>query len=130
MHDFRWPALITLGTLMLLFVVAWRVGKARGKYKIAAPSMTGNPNFERTVRVQMNTIENVMLFLPALWLFAAFVSGLWSALLGVIWLIARAWYVVAYQSAAAKRGPPFGISMLVILLLTLGSAWGVIHGFY
>ena len=129
MHDFRWPALITLAVLVLLFVVAWRVGQARVKYKIIAPAMTGHPAFERAARVQMNTIENVLLFLPALWLFAAFVSGVWSALLGVVWLGARTWYIVGYQRAATKRGPPFALSVLVIVILALGSAWGVLHGF-
>ncbi|MDH3287553.1 MAG: hypothetical protein OEP48_07505 [Betaproteobacteria bacterium] len=46
MHDFRWPALITLGVLVLLFSLAWNVGKARAKYKINAPATTGDPAFE------------------------------------------------------------------------------------
>ena len=58
MHDFRWPALITLAVQVLLIVVAWRVVQARVRYKIIAPAMTGHPAFERAVRVQMNTIEN------------------------------------------------------------------------
>ncbi len=77
MHDFHWPALITLGVLLLLFAVAGLVGKARGNYKIDAPATTGHPQFDRTFRVQMNTLENAVLFLPALWLFAAYVSGVW-----------------------------------------------------
>ena len=129
MHDFRWPALITLGVLVLLFVVSWNVGKARAKYNVKAPATTGDPAFERTFRVQMNTIENVVAFLPALWLFAAFVSEVWAAVLGAAWLAARAWYAIAYQNDAAKRGPPFGLSMLVFGVLTLGAAWGVVKGF-
>jgi len=89
MHDFRWPALITLGVVVLLFAVAWNVGRARGKYKVKAPATTGDPAFERAFRVQMNTLESAVAFLPVLWLFAAFVSGLWSAALGAVWLAAR-----------------------------------------
>lgn len=129
MHDFRWPALITLGVLALLFMVAWGVGRARGKYKIDAPATTGHPAFERAFRVQMNTLENVVAFLPALWLFAAFVSEVWAAALGAVWLVARVWYAVAYQQDAAKRSPPFGLSMLVFVILTAGAAWGVMKGF-
>jgi glutathione S-transferase len=129
MHDFRWPALITLGVVVLLFAVAGNVGRARGKYKIAAPATTGDPTFERIFRVQMNTLENVVLFLPVLWLFAAYVSEIWSAALGAVWLAARVWYAVSYQQDAAKRGPGFGLSMLVFGVLTLGAAWGVIKGF-
>jgi glutathione S-transferase len=129
MHDFRWPALITLGVVVLLFVVSWNVGKARGKYKIKAPATTGDPAFERVFRVQMNTLENAVAFLPVLWLFAAFVSGIWSAALGAVWLAARVWYAVAYQKDSAKRGSPFGLSMLAFVALSLGAAWGVIRGF-
>ena len=129
MHDFRWPALITLGVLLLLFAVAGIVGKARGKYKIAAPATTGHPEFERAFRVQMNTVENAVLFLPALWLFAAFVSGLWSAVLGAVWLAARVWYAIAYLQDAGKRGPAFGLSSLVFAILTFGAAWGVVRAF-
>jgi glutathione S-transferase len=68
-------------------------------------------------------------FLPALWLFAAFVSEVWAAALGAVWLVARFWYMVAYQQDAAKRGPPFGLSMLVFVILTVGAAWGVVKGF-
>ena len=129
MHDFHWPALITLGVLLLLFAVAGLVGKARGKYKIDAPATTGHPEFERTFRVQMNTVENTLLFLPALWLFAAYVSGVWSAALGAVWLAARVWYAVAYLQDPPRRGPPFGLSMLAFGILTLGAAWGVIKAF-
>jgi glutathione S-transferase len=129
MHDFRWPALITLGVVGLLFVVAWNVGKARGKYKVVAPATTGDPAFERIFRVQMNTLENAVAFLPVLWLFAAFVSEIGSAALGAVWLAGRVWYAVAYQKDPAKRGLPFGMSMLAFTVLALGAAWGVVMRF-
>ena len=129
MHDFRWPALITLGVLVLLFVAAANVGRARGKYGIDAPAVSGNPNFERVFRVQMNTIESTLMFLPALWLFAAFVSGVWSAAPGTVWLIARVCYAIAYGQEASKRGPAFGLSTAMIVVLTLGAAWGVVKVF-
>ena len=129
MHDFRWPALITLATLVLHFAMAWNVGKARAKHGVKAPAVSGNPEFERVFRVQMNTLESTVAFLPALWLFAAFVSGMWSAALGAVWVVARVWYAAAYQKAAAKRGPAFGISTLVFVVLTLGAAWGVVRSF-
>jgi glutathione S-transferase len=126
MHDFRWPALITLGVLALLFALAGAVGKARGKYGIKAPATTGDPVFERTFRAHQNTIENTVMFLPALWLFATFISGVWAAALGAVWIAARVWYFAAYQEDAAKRGRPFALSMLVFGILTLGAAWGVV----
>ena len=129
MHDFRWPALITLGVVVLLFAVAWNVGRARGKYKVKAPATTGDPAFERAFRVQMNTLESAVAFLPVLWMFAAFVSGLWSAALGAVWLAARVWYAIAYQQDAARRGPAFGLAFLVFAVLGFGAAWGVVKAF-
>ena len=127
MHDFRWPALVTLGVVVLLFMMAVNVGRARAKFRIDAPATTGNPEFERVFRVQMNTLENALMVLPAMWVFSAFVNEIWAASLGLVWLLARVWYALAYQQAAARRGPPFGLSVLVIVVLTLGAAWGVLR---
>ena len=104
MHDFHWPALITLSVLVLLFVAGAKVGAARGKYGIQA-------------------------FLPALWLFAAFVSSPWSAGIGAVWVVARVWYAAAYAREANKRGPAFGLSAAVTVVLMLGAAWGVAKSF-
>ncbi len=126
MHEFRWPALITFCVLVLLFVFAFAVGKARAKYGIRAPATTGNPAFERIFRAHQNTIENTVMFLPALWLFAMYVSGMWAGLLGVVWVAARIWYFIAYAENAAKRGPPFGLSALIFSVLALGAVWGIV----
>jgi glutathione S-transferase len=89
----------------------------------------GHPAFERAYRVQMNTLENAVVFLPVLWLFAAFVNEVWSAVLGAVWLAGRAWFAVAYQKDPATRGPGFTLSMFAFSVLALGSAWGVIKAF-
>jgi glutathione S-transferase len=129
MHDFRLPALITLATGVLHFALAWNVGRARAKYGIRAPAIAGNADFERVFRVHMNTIEGTIMFLPALWVYAAFVSETWSAALGAVWVAARVWYAIAYQQNAAKRGPAFGASTFVFVVLTAGAAWGVVKSF-
>jgi glutathione S-transferase len=125
--NFHLPALITVFTLALLFAVAWNVGRARGKYKIAAPAMNGHPKFDLAFRVQMNTVENAVVFLPALWLFAYYVSTGWAGVLGGIWLIGRVWYAIAYCADARKRGPAFGLSMLAFIALTIGALIGIVR---
>ena len=125
--NFHLPALITVLTLILLFGVAWNVGRARGKYKIDAPATTGHPKFELAYRVQMNTVENAVAFIPALWLYAYYVNATWAGVLGAVWLLGRVWYAVAYSSDAKKRGPGFGLSMLAFVVLTVGALIGIVR---
>jgi len=81
------PALTALFSLILYFVVTINVGRARARYKIPAPQTAGDPNFERVLRVQQNTLEQLILFLPAMVLFCEFVSPLGGAILGGVWVI-------------------------------------------
>jgi len=114
-------SLITVFTLILLFGVALNVAKARVKYKINAPATTGHPKFELAYRVQVNTVESTVAFIPALWLFSYYVSSVWGAVLGVVWLLGRVWYAVAYSEDAKKRGGGFGLSFLAFVMLTVGA---------
>ena len=86
------PAVVTLLTLLLMFATVWMVGRARERYGIKAPSISGDPAFERAWRVQMNTLENAVMFIPALWLAAQYVDPLWAGIAGLVWLAGRVWY--------------------------------------
>ena len=121
-----WVSLVTIAALIMFFVVTINVGRARAKYGIKAPEMSGNPDFERVVRVQQNTLEQLSLFLPALWIFAYFVSPIAAASLGAVWVIGRIIYAWGYYQAAEKRGPGFAISALVTIILLLGSLVGIV----
>lgn len=121
-----WPSLVTVLALIMYFVVTINVGRARFKYKIPAPQMSGEPNFERVLRVQQNTLEQIIIFLPALWLFAQFVNPIWAAGIGTIWIIGRIIYAWGYYQAAEKRGPGFGIASLATIALILGSLIGIV----
>jgi uncharacterized membrane protein YecN with MAPEG domain len=90
------------------------------------PQVSGNPDFERVLRVQQNTLEHIIIFLPALWLFSYFVSPLGAAILGAAWIVGRALYAIGYYQAPEKRFPGFGLSMLATLALLLGGLVGVI----
>ncbi|MEG3903256.1 MAPEG family protein [Microcoleus sp. B4-C5] len=121
-----WPSLITVSALILYFVVTINVGRARLKYKVSPPQMTGNPDFERVVRVQQNTLEQMILFLPSLWLFSQFLSPIWGAGIGAVWIIGRILFAWGYYQAAEKRAAGFGISTLATLALLGGSLTGII----
>lgn len=121
------PALVTLLTVLLLFGTQWVVGHARGKYAIKAPAVTGHPAFERAYRVQMNTLEQTVLFLPTLWLAASYGFTGWAGIAGLVWLVGRVWYAVAYLNDPAKRGPGFGLAMLGWIALLVMAAIGVVR---
>jgi glutathione S-transferase len=122
---FPWVSLVTIAALILFFVVTINVGRARAKYGVKPPEMSGEPAFERVVRVQQNTLEQIVLFLPALWIFATFIQPNAAAIIGTFWVFGRILYAWGYYQAAEKRGPGFGISSLATIVLLLGSLWGI-----
>lgn len=125
--DMLLVALISLLSLVLCFWFSIAVSRARTRYKIAAPAMSGSPDFERVARVHANTLENLVPFLVALWLCALFFSPLAAVVLGLVWLIARIWYALAYYGDAAKRGPGFGLSAIATVLLIIGALIGIVR---
>jgi uncharacterized membrane protein YecN with MAPEG domain len=125
MDSLLYPSFITMASLLVYYVLTLNVGRARAKYQIKPPQTTGNPNFERVLRVQQNTIEQMLLFLPALWIFSIYVSAIWGAALGGIWIIGRIVYAIGYYQAAEKRGLGFGITSLSTLALLVGALVGV-----
>ncbi len=114
-------SLVTIFSLLLLLVVTINVGRARAKYGVKAPAVSGDANFERALRVQQNTLEQIVLFLPALWIFADFVSPIAATVLGIIWIGGRILYAWGYYQAAEKRGAGFAISILATMVLLSGS---------
>lgn len=130
MTSLPYTALITLLAVALLLGVTINVGRARGKYGIKAPAVTGHEMFDRAYRVQMNTLEGMLLMLPALWLCAAFYSDTRAAPLGAVWVLARIWYAVAYMGDPAKRGGGFVIAMLAFAGLWLGALVGVLRALF
>jgi glutathione S-transferase len=123
---YPYPSLVTVVSLILYFIVTLNVGFARAKYGVKPPQMTGDPNFERALRVQENTFEQLILFLPALWLFSYYLNPLWGAGIGAVWIVGRILYAWGYYQAAEKRGPGFGISILCAVALIVGSLVGII----
>jgi glutathione S-transferase len=122
----HWLALVTLALLLEYFVFVILVGIARSKCGIDGPTMVGDPSFERALRVQQNTAEQLILILPSMWLFALYVSPIWASILGTVFLIGRAVYCIGYRAEAKKRGRGFIIGFGVWLVLLFGSIYGVV----
>ena len=114
-------ALTTLASVLFYVTLSVRVGRARAQYKVAAPATSGDPVFERHYRVQMNTLEWLPVYLPALWIFGFYVNDLAAAALGVLWIVGRALYARAYVEEPKKRGLGFAIQAAATLLLCFGA---------
>jgi glutathione S-transferase len=128
---FHFTALVTCLAILFYFMTSVAVARARAKFGIKAPAISGNPDFERVFRVQMNTLEWLPIFLPALWLFAIYISDAIAAVLGLVWIAGRILYMTGYSKAANKRGRGFGIQAGAAIFLWLGAigaiAWRLVH---
>jgi glutathione S-transferase len=128
---YHFTALATCLAILLYFYTCILVSKARGKFGVKLPAISGNPDFERVFRVQMNTLEWMPIFLPSLWLFAIYVSDAFAGVLGGIWIIGRVLYVIGYSKATEKRGPGFAVQFLAAAALWLGALgaimWRLVH---
>lgn len=120
-------ALVTVLALLEFNTFALMVAKARGKYGIAAPAVTGHAIFERHFRVQMNTQEQLIMFLPSLWIFAHFISPTWAAILGVVFIVGRAIYAVSYVRDPKSRALGFGLTALPTLIMIIGIIVWAVH---
>jgi uncharacterized MAPEG superfamily protein len=119
-------ALITLLNMLLLILATWLVGRARGKYGVAAPATIGHPDFERAFRAHLNTIESTVLFLPPLWLASTYGNATLAAWLGYAWLVGRVLYLFGYISAAGRRSAGFMIGALANIALIGVAFWGLL----
>lgn len=121
-----YTALITTLTVALMFAAMMAVGRARAKFGVKAPATIGHPDFERAFRVQMNTLEQVAMFLPALWLASLYSNERIAVALGAVWLVGRVWYHVGYLKAAGKRGIGFMIGVIALAGLWGIGSWAVV----
>jgi len=119
--------LVILLALIEYTVFQGLVGRARAKYGVRAPATTGQADFERVNRVHQNTLEALIVFIPAVWIFGLYLSPLWAAGLGVVFIVGRAIYAVGYFRAAEKRGPGAGITGLTNIALVIGALVGVVR---
>ncbi len=119
-------ACITIASLLMYIWTFINVGKARGHYKINAPSCEGPVEFLSVLRVQANTVEQMVIFLPLLWICSTYMGDQVGAGIGAVWVIGRVIYALGYYKSPGKRTAGFVISSMAALTLLIASIAGVI----
>jgi glutathione S-transferase len=125
-------ALVTCLAIAVYLGSSILVSRARVTFGVKLPAISGNPDFERVFRAQMNTLEWLPIFLPSLWLFAIYIGDGIAAAIGAVWVIGRILYILGYAKAVEKRGPGFAIQSLAAIALWFGATgaivWRMIQG--
>lgn len=118
--------IVTALALLQFIRFGFQVAGARARYGIKAPATTGHEIFERYFRVQQNTLELLIVFIPGLYLFGHYFDPRWAAAIGVLFLIGRQIYAVTYVKDPAKRGAGYGLSFLPAVVLIVGGLVGAV----
>jgi glutathione S-transferase len=128
-------AAVTVLAVLFVFYTGLNVARMRGKHKISAPAVTGALEFECAYRVQVNTLEQFVMFLPLLWLATAYFHMLpWlPAVVGFVWIFGRLVYMQGYMAAPEKRGTGFlitslsSLALLILAIVGIVQAWVAVH---
>jgi glutathione S-transferase len=122
--------IVTALAVLQFIVFGFKVGGARGRYGIKAPAITGNEIFERHFRVQQNTLEQLIVFLPGIYLFSRYFNPLVAAALGVVYLLGRELYAFTYVKDPANRSVGYGMTFLPMLILVAGGLIGAVRALF
>jgi len=116
--------IVAMLALLQFVYLGLQVGRARGQFGVEAPATTGNEMFERVYRIHINTLEQLVVFLPALYAFASYVHPIWAAGLGILYVVGRAVYAAGYRADPKKRGTGMMLTFIANIALVLGGLIG------
>jgi glutathione S-transferase len=117
-------AIVTGLAVLQGFYFAFQVGQARVKHEVNAPAMSGHAEFDRAFRIHANTIEQLVIFLPGLWMFGYYVNEQIGAGIGLLFIVGRFVYRSAYLGDPKSRSAGFGIGALSMMVLVVGGMIG------
>lgn len=102
------------------------VGQARARSGLQAPAVTGDPGFEKAFRAHYNTLEQLIVFVPAVYGAGFYLDARFAVAAGVLFLIGRALYFRTYVKDPARRGPGMLMTMAANVALVLGALTGAL----
>ena len=120
-------------TILALGQFVWfsiQVGSMRGKHAVKAPAVSGHPEFERMFRIQQNTMEQLVVFIPALWIYSYVVNPFWGAGLGLVFIIGRFIYRASYLKDPASRGIGFTVTFIPTAVMLVWSLIAALTSFF
>ncbi len=123
-------AIVTILALAQYVLFALQVGAMRGKYGIHAPAVSGDPQFERMFRIHQNTMEQLVVFIPALWIYGYLVNPKWGAAIGLVYIVGRFVYRAEYLKDPASRSLGFGLSFIPIAVLLVWALIAAVTTFF
>ncbi len=118
--------IVTFLALAQYVLFGLQVGSMRARHGIKAPAMSGHPEFERMYRVHQNTLEQLVVFLPALWIHAYYAKPLWGAVIGMVYIVGRFIYRAAYLKEPSSRGVGFTLSFVPSAVLLIWALVAVV----
>jgi len=123
----------TLIVLLALLQYVWfmvRVGAARGKLNVNAPDCEGDETWMRIHRVHQNTLEQLIILIPAIYAFAYYTSSTWVLLPGVAFIIGRFLYSAEYIKDPKTRMPGMATTLAANATLIIGGLIGLLMGMF
>ncbi len=121
-----WVDLVAVLAVLQFIAFGMLVGAARSKYGVVAPATSGHPQFERMYRVHMNTLEQMVTLLPAMYLCVRYWSPEAVALGGAVYLLGRLLYWRSYVKNPASRGLGFALSAFPVWIMLVATVVGVL----
>jgi len=123
-------AIVAILALAQFVLFSIQVGSMRAKHDVRAPAITGHPDFERMFRIQQNTMEQLVVFIPVLWIFGYLVNPFWGAAIGLVFIIGRFMYRASYLKDPAARGMGFTITFVPTAVMLVWSLIVALRGFF
>jgi glutathione S-transferase len=75
----------------------------------------------------MNTLEQLIMFVPAILIFSLYMSPYVAAAIGAVYVIGRIVYLLSYVKNPNSRSAGYALSILPTLILLAGGLFGAIR---